>query len=53
MPAESIEWVNAAQTEVEIEAFRKWLGHPTARKTENTDRGYARIEIHTSAPRQT
>jgi len=53
MPAESIEWVNVAQTAVEIEAFRKWLGHPTARKTENTDRGYARIEIHTSAPRQT
>jgi putative transposase len=48
MPADWVEWVNTAQTEVELEALPKWRqSQDTVRhgKLEDTDRSCARIEI--------
>jgi putative transposase len=36
MPPDRIEWVNAAQTEMEIEALRKCVNRGTPRGTENS-----------------
>jgi len=54
MPTGWIEWVNAAQTEIEIEALRKRVNRETPYGTEkDRDCGCARIEIYTSVPRRT